>query len=69
MAANLSLWADIMKKIIKEVKESFKDRPLWTVWSLLLCPFAYLFLFLAALFVGLINLSIDDGVTFFKDAL
>ena len=56
-----------MKKYLADIKRSLKAQPLWTVWSLLLCPFYFTFLFLAAATLALINLSIEDGVALFKE--
>lgn len=58
-----------MKKIIKEVKESFQERPLHTLWILILFPFAYLFLFLTSMIVAIIHFNVGAGVDFFKGAL
>ena len=57
----------MMKKIINEIFHSFKQRPVWTAWSILLCPFYYLSVFVAALFLGLINLSFNDFINFINE--
>ena len=55
-----------MKKLIEAIKQSFKERPVWTVYSLLLSPFAYLSLFITAVLVAMVNLSIEEGVVFWR---
>lgn len=56
-----------MKKLIEDIKLSFKERPVWTVYSLFLGPFAYLSLFITAVLVAMVNLSIEAGVDFWRD--
>lgn len=56
-----------MKKILSEVLRSFKKRPLWTAYSIILCPSYYLSVFMAAMFLGLINISFEDFVIFINE--
>lgn len=56
-----------MKKILSEVLRSFKKRPLWTAYSIILCPFYYLSVFMAAMFLGLINISFEDFISFINE--
>lgn len=50
-----------MNKIIKEIIKSFKARPAWTTYNLMLAPFYYLLVAVTAILIGLIML--DYGVT------
>lgn len=54
-------------KIVKDIIHSFKKQPLWTLWSLLLCPFYYVLLLLTGVMLGLINLSFNDFVDFMNE--
>ncbi len=54
--------------ILKVITKSFNDRLAWTVWSLLLCPFFYVSLFIASVLLALINLSVRDGVEFWRQS-
>lgn len=56
-----------MKKIFSEIKKSLIKNPIWTIYSLLLCPIYYALVFLSALTIGLINLSKEDAVNHWQD--
>lgn len=56
-----------MKQLIEDIKRSFKERPVWTVYALILSPFAYLSLFITAVLVAMVHLSIEDGIDFWRD--
>lgn len=56
------------KNIVADLVKSFKQQPVWTVWSLSLAPFFYTFVFLAAVMLAAINLSIADGVDFWNES-
>lgn len=49
-----------MRKIIEDIKYSFKKQPLWTTYSLLLSPFYYILVALTSVVLGLINLDVDS---------
>lgn len=57
-----------MKNVLKDIAKSFKDRPVWTVWSIAWAPFIYTSIFVAASLIALVNFSINDGVEFWNDA-
>lgn len=56
-----------MKKLIKEIINSFKKRPVWTMWSLLLAPLFYTLVFFAAVLLAMINLDMESGISFWGD--
>ena len=56
-----------MKKLLIEIKNSFKERPVWTVYSLLLSPVFYLFFGATALMLALINLDFNDAKRFWDE--
>lgn len=46
---------------MKEIAKSFKARPVWTAYSIMLAPFYYLLVAVTAILIGLIML--DYGAT------
>lgn len=56
-----------MKNLIEDIKRSFKERPVWTVYSLFLGPFVYLSLFITAVLVVIVNLNVRAGIDFWRD--
>ena len=58
-----------MKVLLKQLKQSFKCQPVWTTWSLLLAPFFFGPVFIAAVMLSIINLNIDDGIDFWEDSI
>lgn len=51
-----------MKKLINDIIKSFKQQPIWTIYSLILAPVYWLLLALTAVMFGLINLSAEEGL-------
>lgn len=51
-----------MRKLINDILMSFKQQPIWTIYSLILAPVYWLLLALAAVMLGLINLSAEEGL-------
>ena len=56
-------------KVLKQLMQSFKYQRVWTTWSLLLAPFFFGPVFIAAVMLSIINLSIDDGIDFWEDSV
>jgi hypothetical protein len=56
-----------MKKLLLEIKKSFKERPVWTAYSLLLAPLFYLFFCATALMLALIHLNISEAKRFWDE--
>lgn len=55
-----------MRKLIQEIKQSFKERPLWTLYSLALAPIFYLLILSAAAMLAIITLRISDAGEFLR---
>lgn len=53
--------------MLKDLIASFKGRPFWTAWSVALCPFYFLFVALAAVMLGVINLNWGDTIVFWNE--
>jgi hypothetical protein len=53
--------------MINDIFKSLNRQPLWTIWSLILCPLFYLSLAFASLMIGIINLNVDDAITMWKE--
>lgn len=51
-----------MKKLINDILTSFKQQPIWTIYSLILAPVYWLLLALTAVMLGLINMSEEEGL-------
>lgn len=55
--------------LLKQLKQSFKNQPVWTLWSLLLAPFFFGPVFVAAVALSVINFSVKDGIDFWEDSV
>lgn len=58
---------NFVKRLIRDIKQEFASNPIFTVWKLIVWPFAILSILIASVFVGLLNLNPKASAAFLSD--
>ena len=52
---------------MKDIIKSFKNKPFWTAYALILSPLYYTLIIMAAIILCIINLSLEDAESFWDE--